>query len=150
MVLDKIAYKLLQVTHLDFLQLVFDRGIHEAQKARGKGRGPNDFPDVRVNFPPFNPNVYFVVFVGEVRLKSEALKISFELDPSVFFQGIRWRSDGNGGSLSVKSIVGTLGLYLLAKMMIGRKRRKIGEKSFSVDGFELTQKELKAYRARLS
>jgi hypothetical protein len=137
-----IAQKLLDLTHLGFLQVVFDQGTFEARKKLGPGR-ELELPNVKVPLLHFRPDVEFVVFVDDEKVEEHVLKISFELDSEVSLDGVRVVSNEGERSLSCRTISVTLDLYFIVKMILGQKKRKIGGKSFAVEGLTLNEKEIR-------
>jgi hypothetical protein len=142
MVIDKMAEKLLQAAHLEFVRLAFDQVGFKARGAKAGQAGYIDLHDLEVNLPPIKPNIYFVVVIKGIAMKNDALKMSFEIDSKVSFEELQLYSDGDR-RLMGKSLVATLSLYLLAKMRIGQRKTKIGESSFHLGGFGLAEADLR-------
>jgi len=136
MVIDKIVEKLLEAAHLEFIQLTFDQVNLKAKGKKAGNAGYLDLHGLEADLPPIKPNIRFVILVNGVAMRSDVLEISFEIDSKVSLEELKLYYNGDG-RLKGKSLAATFTLFLLAKMRIGQRKKKIGEGAFRLEGFEL-------------
>jgi hypothetical protein len=88
--------------------------------------------------PPIKPFVEFEiqVLVEGVQTKHKVLKLSFEVDSSVRAEG-EICSDRYKKYAKLRRMGVDIELYAIIEMMIGKKRKKIGEKGFYREDVEL-------------
>ena len=133
MISNKVIEKLLEVLPLEFLNITFDKII-----LHGKGDKDMTF-DLDLELPPIKPNVYLIILVNGVKLKKNELKISFEVNSTLKLEEIRLFSGSQENFVKVKAVILHLTLYLLSTMMIGQKKKKIGETDLRLEDLEFRQ-----------
>lgn len=93
---------------------------------------------LQYQLPPIKPFVEFEiqVLVEGVQTKHKVLKLSFEVDSSVRVEGEIY-SDRYKKYAKLRRMGVDIELYAIIEMIIGKKRKKIGEKGFYREDVEL-------------
>lgn len=93
---------------------------------------------LQYQLPPIKPFVEFEiqVLVEAVQTKHKVLKLSFEVDSSVRVEGEIY-SDRYKKYAKLRRMGVDIVLYAIIEMIIGKKRKKIGEKGFYREDVEL-------------
>lgn len=134
MIANKVIEKLSEVLPLEFLNIAFDKII-----LHGKGAKDVIF-NIDLELPPIRPNVYLIILVNGVKLKNNELKITFEVNSKLKLEEVRIFSGSQENFVTVKAIILHLEVYLLSAMMIGQKKKKIGETDLRLEDLELRRK----------
>jgi hypothetical protein len=95
---------------------------------------------LQYQLPAIKPFVEFEiqVLVDGVQTKNKVLKISFEVDSSVRAEGEIY-SDSYKKYAKLRRLGVNIKLYAIIEMMIGKKKKKIGEKDFYREDVELAR-----------
>ena len=132
MVTNKVIEKLLEVVPLEFLNITFDKII-----LHGKEEKRDVVFNLDLELPPIKPDVYLIILINGVRLKNNELKISFEINATLKLEEVRIFSNTDENSVKVKRMYIHFVLYLLSAMILGQKKKKIGEMDLSLEDLEL-------------
>lgn len=136
-VTNKVIEKLLEKMPLEFLNITFDKIM-----LHGKGEKTDVVFDLDLELPPIKPTVSLKILVNGAESKNNVLKISFEVNSKLKLEEVNIFSDSQENFVRVKAINLHLELYLLSAMLIGQKKKKIGEKDLRLEDLELRQKRI--------